>query len=62
MVGEVGWFAASIKSIQDIHVGDTVTTVENESNIQLPGYRQLNPMVYCGLYPCLLYTSDAADE
>ena len=51
VVGEVGWFAASIKSIQDIHVGDTVTTVENESNIQLPGYRQLNPMVYCGLYP-----------
>ena len=32
-------------------MGDTVTTVENESNIQLPGYRQLNPMVYCGLYP-----------
>ena len=51
VVGEVGWFCASIKSIQDIHVGDTVTTLENESNQQLPGYRQLNPMVYCGLYP-----------
>ena len=51
VVGEVGWFCASIKSIQDIHVGDTVTTLEQESNDQLPGYRQLNPMVYCGLYP-----------
>lgn len=51
VVGEVGWFCASIKSIQDIHVGDTVTTLEQESNVQLPGYRQLNPMVYCGLYP-----------
>ncbi len=51
VAGEVGWFAASIKSIQDIHVGDTVTTLENESLEQLPGYRQLNPMVYCGLYP-----------
>ena len=51
VTGEVGWFAASIKSIQDIHVGDTVTTLENESFTQLPGYRQLNPMVYCGLYP-----------
>jgi len=51
VTGEVGWIAASIKSIQDVHVGDTITTIENESQIQLPGYRQLNPMVYCGLYP-----------
>ena len=50
-VGEVGWIAASIKSIQDIHVGDTITTVENECEEPLPGYRRLNPMVYCGLYP-----------
>lgn len=49
--GEVGWFSAAIKSIKDVHVGDTVTTLHNESNIQLPGYRQLNPMVFCGLYP-----------
>lgn len=49
--GEVGWIAASIKSIQDIDVGDTITTLENESKVQLPGYRRLNPMVYCGLYP-----------
>lgn len=44
-------FVLQFKSIQDIHVGDTVTTLEQESNDQLPGYRQLNPMVYCGLYP-----------
>lgn len=49
--GEVGWISASIKSITDVHVGDTITTLENESKEQLPGYRQLNPMVYCGLYP-----------
>lgn len=51
VTGEVGWISASIKSIQDVHVGDTITTLENESNEQLPGYRQLNPMVFCGLYP-----------
>ncbi|MDD8048813.1 MAG: translation elongation factor 4 [Thomasclavelia sp.] len=49
--GEVGWIAASIKSIKDVHVGDTITTLENESFDQLPGYRPLTPMVYCGLYP-----------
>ncbi len=49
-VGEVGSIV-SIKSIEDVHVGDTITTVEQQSNDQLPGYRQLNPMVYCGLYP-----------
>lgn len=51
LTGEVGWIAASIKSIQDVHVGDTVTTLENPSLEQLPGYRKLNPMVFCGLYP-----------
>ena len=49
--GEVGWISAAIKSIQNVHVGDTITTLENESYEQLPGYRKLNPMVYCGLYP-----------
>lgn len=49
--GEVGWISASIKSIQDIDVGDTITTLENPSKEPLPGYRRLNPMVYCGLYP-----------
>ena len=51
VTGEVGWIAASIKSIKDVHVGDTITVLENESHEQFPGYRQLNPMVYCGLYP-----------
>lgn len=51
MCGDVGWFAASIKSIQDVHVGDTVTKVDNPAEKPLSGYRKLNPMVYCGLYP-----------
>ncbi|MBO6047743.1 MAG: elongation factor 4 [Erysipelotrichaceae bacterium] len=51
VAGEVGWVAASIKSIQDVHVGDTVTTTENLATEVLPGYRRMNPMVYCGLYP-----------
>ncbi len=49
--GMVGWFAASIKSVQDVHVGDTVTTCQNPSIEPLVGYRKMNPMVYCGLYP-----------
>ena len=49
--GDVGWFAASIKSIQDVRVGDTVTKVDNLAEKPLSGYRKLNPMVYCGLYP-----------
>ncbi|WP_298093694.1 translation elongation factor 4 [uncultured Catenibacterium sp.] len=51
VTGEVGWIAASIKSISDVHVGDTVTTLENKADEPLPGYRHMNPMVYCGLYP-----------
>ena len=51
VTGEVGWIAASIKSIQDINVGDTITTLEKPATEPLPGYRKLNPMVYCGLYP-----------
>ncbi len=51
VTGEVGWIAASVKSISHVHVGDTVTTVENPSHTPLPGYRKMNPMVYCGLYP-----------
>lgn len=51
VAGEVGWVAASIKSIQDVHVGDTITVTRNPASEPLPGYRQLNPMVYCGLYP-----------
>ena len=53
--GDVGWFAASIKDIHDVRVGDTVTSAKNPAASPLPGYKKLNPMVYCGLYP-----SDAA--
>ncbi|SJZ86191.1 translation elongation factor 4 [Anaerorhabdus furcosa] len=49
--GVVGWFAASIKSVQDVHVGDTVTSCSHPASEPLPGYRKMNPMVYCGLYP-----------
>ena len=49
--GEVGWFCASIKSIKDVRVGDTVTSVDRPCSEALPGYRTMNPMVYCGLYP-----------
>ena len=49
--GEVGYIAASIKSLTDIHVGDTVTLKNNPAEEQLPGYKKVTPMVYCGLYP-----------
>lgn len=49
--GEVGWVAASIKSINHVHVGDTITSLNNPANQPLPGYRKLNSMVFCGLYP-----------
>ena len=49
--GDVGYIAAAIKDIQYIHVGDTITLNENRSKDKLAGYRKLNPMVYCGMYP-----------
>lgn len=49
--GEVGWFSAAIKSIKDVRVGDTVTLANNPADEPLKGYRVMNPMVYCGLYP-----------
>jgi len=49
--GEVGYIAASIKNVQDTRVGDTVTLASNPSKEPLPGYRKVNPMVYCGIYP-----------
>ena len=49
--GEVGYIAASIKSLTDIHVGDTITIKENPAEKPLPGYKKVTPMVYCGLYP-----------
>lgn len=49
--GEVGWLCGSIKSIKDVRVGDTITLCENPADEPLVGYREMNPMVYCGLYP-----------
>ena len=49
--GEVGYITASIKNVSDTRVGDTVTGVENPAPEPLPGYRQVQPMVYSGVYP-----------
>ncbi len=49
--GEVGYIAASIKNVSDTRVGDTVTTAEGSAPEPLPGYKQVNPMVFCGIYP-----------
>ena len=49
--GDVGYIAASIKSIRDTQVGDTVTTCKNAATEPLEGYKKVNPMVYCGIYP-----------
>ena len=51
VTGEVGWFVASIKSCSSVNVGDTITTINKPASNALFGYRKLNPMVYCGLYP-----------
>ncbi len=49
--GEVGYITASIKTVADTQVGDTITSVENPAAEPLPGYRQVQPMVYSGVYP-----------
>ena len=49
--GEVGYITASIKNVSDTRVGDTITAVENPAAEPLPGYRQVQPMVYSGVYP-----------
>ena len=49
--GEVGYIAASIKNLSDVRVGDTITLKDNSASSPLPGYKKVNPMVYCGLYP-----------
>ena len=54
--GEVGYITASIKTVGDAHVGDTITTAQNPADEPLPGYRKVNPMVFCGIYP-----ADGAD-
>ena len=50
-VGDVGFLAASIKNVGDTRVGDTITHAKRPAAEPLPGYRKLNPMVFCGLYP-----------
>ena len=49
--GEVGYIAASIKSVRDAQVGDTVTLESNPADAPLPGYREVQSMVFCGIYP-----------
>ncbi|MCY8127526.1 translation elongation factor 4, partial [Bacillus spizizenii] len=50
-VGDVGFLTAAIKNVGDTRVGDTITSAAEQAAEALPGYRKLNPMVYCGLYP-----------
>lgn len=54
--GEVGYVSASIKSVSETKVGDTITDADNPAAEPLPGYKQANPMVFCGIYP-----ADGAD-
>ncbi len=54
--GEVGYISASIKSVAETKVGDTITDADNPAREALPGYKQANPMVFCGIYP-----ADGAD-
>ncbi|MGF7046070.1 GTP-binding protein LepA [Paenibacillus sp. DS2015] len=58
-VGDVGFIVAGIKHVGDTRVGDTVTNTKNPAPEALPGYRKINPMVYCGLYP--IETSEYID-
>lgn len=57
--GEVGYFAASIKAVEDARVGDTITLVQNPATQALPGYAEAKPMVFCGLFPTV---SDQFEE
>jgi len=49
--GEVGYIIAGIKKVSDTRIGDTITDADNPSSSPLPGYREVKPMVFCGLYP-----------
>ena len=51
LAGDVGYIAASIKSLSDIRVGDTITLANTPADAPLAGYKKVNPMVYCGIYP-----------
>src|SRR5690606_26242854 len=50
-VGDVGFLSAAIKNVADTRVGDTITNAKKPASEPLPGYRRMNPMVFCGLYP-----------
>jgi GTP-binding protein LepA len=54
--GEIGFITAQIKEVEQARVGDTITTVKNGSDVALPGYKEVQPVVFCGLFPV-----DAAD-
>lgn len=58
-IGDVGFIVAGVKNVGDTRVGDTVTDAKNPAPEPLPGYRKINPMVFCGLYP--IETSDYND-
>jgi len=49
--GDVGYLSASIKNVRDTHIGDTITDADNPVSTPLPGYKKVNPMVYCGIFP-----------
>jgi GTP-binding protein LepA len=49
--GEVGYVIGSVKSLQDVRVGDTITTVKNAAEVPIPGYKEAKPMVFSGIYP-----------
>ncbi len=49
--GQVGWISASIKELEKVNVGDTITTKRNQAKIALPGYKPMKPMVYSGIFP-----------
>ena len=51
VAGEVGYISASVKTVSDLHVGDTITHKQNPATEALPGYKEANSMVYCGMYP-----------
>ena len=56
LAGEVGYIGASIKEVADTRVGDTITNANDPAAETLPGYKQVQPMVFCGIYP-----ADGAD-
>ena len=51
--GEVGYIVTNIKNVSEVNVGDTITMVSDESKTPLPGYKEIKPMVFCGMYPIL---------